>query len=956
MACTTTVPCILRVIFISDLNVLCVALKNPELTLCNAGKDDYPPLPKAVGSREPVHSRVSSIQSAFAQRTSTPKIPPGFEGSPSSITSNITPQTPPGFGNLHAHPPRADDVPTRPVATKEHISTHTIPVIPDIPVLPKSRKSSLKADPRPEILKEIPAEITVLASTQTETQVPREIASKQPISEDVVPAEVQTESPTAEAASDDVKSPQKLSAGGSKTVVAEAPSTVKEIAVPKTRKVSEPSIGSQPDVNEKQKMPEPPLHATAASPLIAEEASVVHTPATLSRVNTPSPKKQAEKQLKPLTITREMVEKGTIQPQVPLSTTTEKSAPFSTLTHMRQSSRQPSISVSTNVSRPSTPAASDRLMSRDVSRAGSPPPGGSVIGSAPMRSKTKNQTKKERRARKTTDMSETGSTVDVPVPPTPPVQEEVAPIVARQKKQKKQKSLNRVGEPSVQNSPTQSSDRTPQNEPVEAKAVEKVTEQVEEKLAEAVPSPQVPARPETPPIIESTQSYTLRELCRELDRIDASYENLEGAEAANNKHKEIQELILNHSSPPQKLLSELVAAGAIPKDHPLFTTPHFQSPAYKLPTDSRKGQEYLDANGYSSSNVFGMVYLPTAQKRVLYNGHAVSVHSGGDRDNDLLHRALITPNGTILRHLSADEGQKVIDLEQGRSLNGEDSGELIRMDNLNRLEDDDFVNLEGGFDELIKNSERHGVCWIIDSDRSMNARRRAQPSNRRVEDDYGLSEMPIDADEFDDEEDEEEGDYDDPDEDDIDDEEEREGEDLVNGIDPDTLDDDEEDYDSDNLGFDHITTESGMNLPSLPDMNLMNMQNTMPGSWDPSFNANYPSRHGMYGSLTSPDFANLPPLPPAPTTQRNPNNTLPPMRHPHMANSALSVGARDHLTGVNFRNMPQEALEKRVRDKQRELESSRREAEKAEKALNKKTKDAARWRESVFKAAAGIAV
>lgn len=802
-------------------------------------------------------------------------------------------------------------------------------------------------------------------SSQTLLDVSEDVVEEQ-IMPDVIPTESLDLHPATEGASSVSKAAENTPTVTSDITDSQSATTIaKEAVAFEAQTESGPTTESAEKANEKRSQWVTPAPAAIVAAPVTEEAPVVDTPATLSRANTPSPKKQAEKRptmpLRTLNITAEMLAKSASQTQVPQSTTTEKSAPFSTLAHIRQSSRQPSISVSTNVSRPSTPAASDRLMSRDVSRAGSPPPGGSVIGSAPTRSKTKNQTKKERRdrARKATEVSETGSAVNVPVTPAAPVKEEVGPIVARQKKQKKQKSISKVEEPSAQSSPYQSENLTPQNEINEVKIAEKLVEQVEQEPAEVEASPHIPLRSETPPVAEVAHSFTLRELCRELDRIDAKYDNLEGTEAANNRHKEIQELIQSHITPPQKLLSELVASKAIPKDHPLFTTPHFTSTAYKLPSDSRKGQEYLDANGYSSSNVFGMVYLPTAQKRVLYHGHAVSVHSGGDRDHDLLHRALITPNGTVLRHLGVDEGQRVIDLEQGRSMNGEESGELIRMDHLNRLEDDDFINLEGGFDEIIKNGDRHGICWVMENTRSTNARRRAQQAGRRdnvgLEDDYGLGETPVDADEFEDEEDEE-GEFDDPEEEDIDEDEEREGEELVNGIDPDTLDD-EEDYDSDNLGFDHITTESGMNLPSLPDMNLMRSMNMMPGSWDamnpsPSHPL-YSNRHGMYNSLASPspgpDFANLPPLPPAPA------NKLPPMRHPHMANSAVSISVRDHL-GVNLRNMAQEQLERRVKEKQRELESSRREAEKAEKALNKKNKDAARWRESVFKVATSIVV
>ena len=59
-------------------------------------------------------------------------------------------------------------------------------------------------------------------------------------------------------------------------------------------------------------------------------------------------------------------------------------------------------------------------------------------------------------------------------------------------------------------------------------------------------------------------------------------------------------------------------------------------------------------------------------------------------------------------------------------------------------------------------------------------------------------------------------------------------------------------------------------------------------------------------------------------------------------------GSRD--SSMNLRALTLEQLEKRVKEKAREIEGARKEMEKAEKALSKKGKDLGRWRESVFKA------
>ena len=76
-------------------------------------------------------------------------------------------------------------------------------------------------------------------------------------------------------------------------------------------------------------------------------------------------------------------------------------------------------------------------MSEGVSRASSPPP--SIVGSAPERTKTKNQLKKERKEKsKSSQSQKLVEPAQIPeVATAPPVTEPVAPIVARQKKQKK---------------------------------------------------------------------------------------------------------------------------------------------------------------------------------------------------------------------------------------------------------------------------------------------------------------------------------------------------------------------------------------------------------------------------------------------------------------------------------------------------------------------------------------
>lgn len=682
--------------------------------------------------------------------------------------------------------------------------------------------------------------------------------------------------------------------------------------------------------------------------------------------------------LRTLNITSEMVETlRRSESQAPLSTTTEKSTAFPTLSQIRQSSRQPSISVSTNISRPSTPAASDRfgLFSQDVSRAGSPPPGGSVVGSAPSRQKTKNQAKKDRRekAKKVTETPEAGSVIAAAA--TPPTADEVGPIVARQKKQKKSKSAGaaNVTEPrkkpddaaskeEITKEKPQPKDLVPPPSKKDADQVS-ATKEPEPLVVERSPTPTpptpTPASPEQTPV-----SYTLRDFYTDASKIHSLYQEDEQI-SDEQITTEIQDRLASNVSAFPKLLSEMVASGDLAKDHPLFNPPPFTSAPYKLPSDNRKGQAYLDGNNYSCNDVFGMIYLPQKEKKALYHGHAVSIadpvlpptNNGNATEpkEDLLRRCLITPTGWVLRHLSRDESEKLLDLEERRQMYLEEFGDLGRMDKLGALEENDYVNLEGGFDEISRFGDRHGVCWVMDQDNGRGGRRQASRTN---DDDYGLGEMPIDADDFDGEEDR----YDDPeDEDDEDiDEEELDGEDLIQRIvAEDERYDEEED---DDLGsFANLTTDPNMSmtLPPLPPSMMMNMNMGMPtsGNW----NDTYPQRtsHTMYGSLNTPNASGLPytstghgyatdeMLPPTselPVPRASTSNTLPPIRQGH------GHGSQDGPR-VNLRAMSEEELSRRVKEKQKEMESARREAERIEKLMGRKGKELGRWRGETFKGA-----
>lgn len=343
---------------------------------------------------------------------------------------------------------------------------------------------------------------------------------------------------------------------------------------------------------------------------------------------------------------------------------------------------------------------------------------------------------------------------------------------------------------------------------------------------------------------KAKRSFTVRDLCNAAANLP-------------NDTNAIQTLLGENVTPLPKLISEMARSGDLSRDHPWLTPPSFNSSAYKLPPDNRRGQDYLDGNGYSNNDAFGYVYLPQKEKRALYAGHAVSVADTGDRKNDLLRRCLITPNGWVMRHLSAEESERVLELEERRSCYAEEFGDIGLMNGLSVLEQDDFVNLGGGIEELGRFGDRHGVCWVMSDDTA---------------------------------EDEEDG-YDDIDEDD-----------LLGELGPDGLSDV---TDEDVAIGDHLAGNTG----------------TMPGAWDPSFN-NTSSSNTMSNNNNNNDLR---------------PNTLAPIHG--------GVGK-----SVNLRAMDVDALHKRIQEKQKEVDISRKEAEKAEKTMNKKIKEFLKWKESMLKA------
>lgn len=673
------------------------------------------------------------------------------------------------------------------------------------------------------------------------------------------------------------------------------------------------------------------------------DSDIVQTPDVLSRPNTPSKLKEEVKRPAAmrnvtLTITSEEIQQSRrSESAAPASATTEKSAPLPTLSQIRQSSRQPSVSTS----RPSTPSVSDRFpsMSRDVSRAGSPPP--SIVGSAPARQKTKAQLKKERRerTRQTNEASETGSVI---TSSTPADEEAIAPVLSRQTKKKKDFQLATVPPSPAKRVVSNKAQSQPVDDFIETKPTvsspKKKTAATGRDAGKSASKVSTPKQETPPPVREAPrQPYTLLDLYNTATQLqkdhpyadvmtDLSQPDIDPVvrEQTTAYKTDLQNHIVASSSAVNKLISELVSSGDIATSHPLFKPAPFSSPVYKLPMDYRKGQEYLDAHNYTPTSAFGYVYLPQKEKRALQNGHAVSIADSSENGkSDLIGRCLITPNGCVLRHLSAEESEQVLDLEERRQQFMDEFGELGAMDKMTqRLEDDDHINLEGGFEELIRYGERHGVCWVVGDNETIYDRRTARyGAGNGLEDDYGLGDMPIDEDELLDDEV---------------DEDELEGEEMIlESAERNPLYNHARYTDTNELDDEYTLTgpaghQHGSNMSRASD------RHTPVATRPPdSVNATaYPTSSGRYNrpdDMFDDLDVELPPPPP---------HQLAPL-HSHFLPSRAAT----------FRHFDLETLQKKATSLGKEVEQARKDAEKKEKQYNKTAKDLARYANSISKAA-----
>ncbi|CEO60559.1 Putative CCR4-NOT core complex subunit Not4 [Penicillium brasilianum] len=366
--------------------------------------------------------------------------------------------------------------------------------------------------------------------------------------------------------------------------------------------------------------------------------------------------------------------------EIPPPITNAPSAPVSTAKSGKTQSRRQSVSSS---SRPDTPgdfgSEADLFPSASVSRASSPP-ATTRIGSAPVRSITKSQLKKERRQK----AKEAEAKQAEVVTPEEPVQ---APILGRKRKTKKAPSATTssadsapttvpVPEPPV---PVKTPAPSPKKMEPKPEPAKKVKEKEQPPVQETKPAPVVeqPAPPPVPP-----EAWRSRNTVEQL---------IKDAEESG---RPVKDLFVERTKSLHEVLAEMHKSGELDLNKSSLFNP------------ANLGQR-TDMKGIDSDYFLlkQPLELFESHRRALMRGQPVRIDA-----EQLSDRCLITPRGCVLRHLSAEEEDRYLELEKNRG---------GAMDPF--VVGDDSSNINGGLDALFATPEKYNICWVDDNSARMGA-------------------------------------------------------------------------------------------------------------------------------------------------------------------------------------------------------------------------------------------
>lgn len=410
-----------------------------------------------------------------------------------------------------------------------------------------------------------------------------------------------------------------------------------------------------------------PTHSAALPAPSSAVNSRPNTPATgVSRTSDPS---HSQKQPRVLRVVD--TPKSETPPLTGPPTQTGTSTPIT-----KQKARKPSIS---SISRPDTPAdlASeyDPFTSASASRANSPPP--NRVGSAPVRTMTKSQLKKERKLKaKKEEALSASAVVEEPIQ---------APIIGRKRKTKKPSTRT-----SEQSTPTESkveqyptktvnaADEKSQNDPDTPRRENSVDSSTEgEKLSGSKPAKETKVEP-------WHSNNTMEQLMNDANATGAS----------------IKDLFLERTAPLHGLLAHLHQSEVLDLSiHPLFNPPNI----------TQRIDMRCTAEDYEM--VKNPIELTEEHKKQLIRGEPVRING----DSDLIkNRCLITPMGCILRHLTPEEEDRYLQLEKSLSTALDSLQEYPSLGNT----EPDVTNRGGGLDTLFATPDKFNIHWVDEDSQS----------------------------------------------------------------------------------------------------------------------------------------------------------------------------------------------------------------------------------------------
>lgn len=363
---------------------------------------------------------------------------------------------------------------------------------------------------------------------------------------------------------------------------------------------------------------------TTTTPLKTESSGKLSRAASIAPVSRPvSPSASTDSPIKK-TAPRTLRVVATPTPKTEMPPPMSTTAPSLPNVATRFPSRQPSIASINPPGTPSSEHISDNISvtSTSFSRASSPPPFKTIVGSAPARTKTKNQQKKDRQER-AKQIEEEKRLVEETMNPTKdePVQEA---ITSRKKKSKKAATPGAASstpaasrpvspKPKKAAAPAPPAPRVPTPEAPKPIVEKKVEAPAPAPVSAPVSAPAPPPSPPAPPAF--TPATIITDLRNDGNLVSSAVDNLFRPIAQSNTHYKASQPVTAHDLGVPRSLQK--------------------NPEIKI--------------------------HPNQLYSMLSNHHGL--HYGGE-DDRIWSRGVITPGGAHLRHLEEALENRFIELEK----------------------------------------------------------------------------------------------------------------------------------------------------------------------------------------------------------------------------------------------------------------------------------------------------